>query len=92
MTKKSKYKNLVFGPFLTIFWWFWPDGNFFKKNLAATLNYIRDPNTMLSFRNKQRANSEKIYGQMEGRTKGQTDPILYNPSGPNRGANKLYTV
>ena len=64
--KKSKIP--VFGPFLTIFGHFCLMGIFFKKFGFGKLNHILVPNTMILFRRKLWANSEKTYGQTEGRT------------------------
>ena len=46
---------------------------FSKKSGSVTHNNIRAPNTMLSFRKNQQANSEETYGEMEGWTEGWTE-------------------
>ena len=57
--------------FLGHFWSFLPDGDFFPKNPAMSHIMLHMSNTMLSFRKDLWANSEKTYGQTEGRTDGR---------------------
>ena len=59
-------QNPVFGPFLVIF----AQWGFFTKNPAVTGNYIRAPNTMLSFRKKLMSQSQENL-QTDRRTDGQ---------------------
>ena len=84
----KKFKTMFLGhiwPFLVIFarW------GFFSKYPTVTHNYIWAPNTMLSLKKYSWANPEETYGQTEGRTEGQKDPILYDPSGRFRRSNKI---
>ena len=63
----------VFGSILTIFGHFCPMGIFLKKFGCHITRYIWVPNTTLSFRKNQWANSEKTYGQtgwMDRQTEG----------------------
>ena len=83
----DKFKDMIFlkSPKTLFLGHFCRMGTFSIKSGSVTRNYIWAPNAMLSFRKKQRANSEKTYGQT--RTDGQT--LFYRTLRPRQGVQKF---